>query len=74
MVRLNNASLLDFEEVFGVEHEINCSHRTKLEEPVEIVNIQSVAHGIPEENHSSENLFKNNGKTQNLSNERNLFW
>ncbi|WP_333670496.1 hydantoinase/oxoprolinase family protein [Elioraea tepidiphila] len=43
---LDAAALRDLEEAFGVEHERTYGHRAGAEEPVELVSIQVVGHGL----------------------------
>jgi N-methylhydantoinase A len=45
---LDETALAGLEEAFGQEHERTYGHRAGPEEPVELVNIQVVAQGIPE--------------------------
>lgn len=44
---ITDSSLTAIEESFGVEHERTYGHRAGPEEPVELVNIELVAQGIP---------------------------
>lgn len=44
--RLDAAALRDLEEAFGVEHERTYGHRAGTDEPVELVSIQVVGHGL----------------------------
>lgn len=46
---LDAAGLLDLQEAFGREHELTYGHRAGKEEPVEIVTLQVVGRGVPEE-------------------------
>ena len=43
---LDAAGLRDLEEAFGVEHERTYGHRAGTDEPVELVSIQVVGHGL----------------------------
>jgi len=45
---LNRDKLLQLDEAFGQEHERTYGHRAGPEEPVELVNMQVVAQGVPE--------------------------
>ncbi|MSO76915.1 MAG: hydantoinase/oxoprolinase family protein [Alphaproteobacteria bacterium] len=45
---LTAKALAELEEAFGQEHERTYGHRAGKEEPVEVVSIQVIAHGLPE--------------------------
>ena len=47
--RLDGAALLALEEAFGAEHERTYGHRAGVEEPVELVSLEVIGRGIPEE-------------------------
>jgi N-methylhydantoinase A len=44
--RLHRSDIAELEEAFGQEHERTYGHRAKINEPVELVNIQVVGHGM----------------------------
>jgi N-methylhydantoinase A len=48
-VRLDRAALAALEEAFGVEHERTYGHRAGVEEPVELVSLEVIGRGIPDE-------------------------
>jgi N-methylhydantoinase A len=53
---LDAAAVAALEEAFGQEHERTYGHRAGPEEPVELVNIQVVGQGIPEQTRVPERL------------------
>ena len=46
--RLDERAIADLEEAFGQEHERTYGHRAGPDEPLELVNIQVVGHGLPD--------------------------
>src|SRR5205085_2025370 len=46
--RIDRAALAALEEAFGAEHERTYGHRAGAEEPVELVSLEVIGHGIPE--------------------------
>jgi N-methylhydantoinase A len=46
--RLDRAALLALDEAFGAEHERTYGHRAGADEPVELVSLEVVGHGLPE--------------------------
>ncbi|MCS5607991.1 MAG: hydantoinase/oxoprolinase family protein, partial [Alphaproteobacteria bacterium] len=55
---IDAAAIGTLEEAFGVEHERTYGHRAGPEEPVELVNIELVGQGIPEQTRVPEKLQK----------------
>jgi len=53
---LDAAAVAALEEAFGQEHERTYGHRAGPEEPVELVNLQVVGQGIPEQTRVPERL------------------
>ena len=53
---LTDAALAELEEAFGLEHERTYGHRAGPDEPAEIVSINLVARGIPEQARVPEKL------------------
>ena len=47
--RVDAAALAALEEAFGVEHERTYGHRAGVEEPVELVSLEVIGRGIPDE-------------------------
>jgi N-methylhydantoinase A len=47
--RLDRTALMALEEAFGAEHERTYGHRAGVEEPVELVSLEIVGRGIPDE-------------------------
>jgi N-methylhydantoinase A len=47
--RLDRTTLVALEEAFGAEHERTYGHRAGAEEPVELVSLEIVGRGIPEQ-------------------------
>ena len=47
--RLDRAALAALEEAFGAEHERTYGHRAGADEPVELVSLETVGRGIPEQ-------------------------
>ena len=54
--RLDRAALAKLDAAFGDEHEKTYGHKAGPEEPVEIVNIQVIAQGIPERSQVPESI------------------
>ncbi len=51
--RLDRAALLALEEAFGAEHERTYGHRAGVEEPVELVSLEVIGRGIPDESRAA---------------------
>jgi N-methylhydantoinase A len=47
--RLDRAALATLEEAFGAEHERTYGHRAGIEEPVELVSLEVIGRGLPEQ-------------------------
>ena len=47
--RLDRAALLALEEAFGAEHERTYGHRAGVEEPVELVSLEVIGRGVPDQ-------------------------
>src|SRR5205085_9698405 len=47
--RLDAAALMTLEEAFGAEHERTYGHRAGAEEPVELVSLEVIGRGIPDQ-------------------------
>jgi N-methylhydantoinase A len=47
--RLDRAALAALEEAFGVEHERTYGHRAGIEEPIELVSLEVIGRGLPEQ-------------------------
>ena len=47
--RLDAAALVAIEEAFGVEHERTYGHRAGVDEPVELVSLEVIGRGIPDQ-------------------------
>ena len=47
--RLDGAALAALEEAFGVEHERTYGHRAGVEEPVELVSLEVIGRGVPQQ-------------------------
>jgi N-methylhydantoinase A len=46
--KMDRATLVALEEAYGVEHEKTYGHRAGADEPVELVTLKVVGHGVPE--------------------------
>src|SRR5205823_10847058 len=47
--RLDRAALAALEEAFGAEHERTYGHRAGIEEPVELVSLEVIGRGLPDQ-------------------------
>jgi len=54
--KIDAAAIARLEESFGQEHEVTYGHRAGPEEPVELVNILLVGHGIPDQPRGPEQV------------------